>query len=122
MANEQNLRPSEHQFTLEEHKKGARASAESKRRRKALKEELLLLLSDGDVQERISLALINEAMEGNKAGSVTRAFEVIRDTIGEKPVDRVEQINVDAEYTASVEYVNGLMGQSEDDVVTDDDD
>lgn len=125
MANEQNLRPSEYHLTREQAKKGGRASVEAKKRRKALKEELLMLLSDGDVQKRISLALINEAMEGNKAGSVTKAFEVIRDTIGEKPIDRVEQINVDAEYTASVEYVNGLMGMiddSEDDGGTDDDD
>ena len=48
------------------------------------------MLSDGDIQEKISLALINEAISGNNAGSVTKAFEVIRDTIGEKPADKVE--------------------------------
>lgn len=110
MANrEDNLRPSEYKLSLEEAKKGGKASVESRRRRKALKEELLLLLSDGDVQERISLALINEALNGNKAGSVTKAFEVIRDTIGEKPVEKVEQLNIDAEYNQSVEYVRRLM-------------
>lgn len=109
MANEQNLRPSEYKLTQEEQKKGGKASVESRRRRKALKEELLLLLSDGDVQERISLALINEALNGNKAGSVTKAFEVIRDTIGEKPVEKIEQLNIDAEYQQSVEFVRGLM-------------
>ena len=109
MANEQNLRPCEYKLSQEEAKRGGKASVESRRRRKALKEELLLLLEDGDVQERISLALINEALNGNKAGSVTKAFEVIRDTIGEKPVDKVEQVNIDAEYEQSVEYVRRLM-------------
>jgi hypothetical protein len=74
---------------------GGKKSGESRRARKTLKEELLLLLSDGDIQERLSLALIDEALNGNKAGSVTKAFEVIRDTIGEKPVDKVENKNVD---------------------------
>lgn len=110
MANrEDNLRPCEYKLSQEEAKRGGKASVESRRRRKALKEELLLLLSDGDVQERISLALINEALNGNKAGSVTKAFEVIRDTIGEKPVEKVEQVNFDAEYNQSVEYVRRLM-------------
>ena len=69
---------------------GGKASGEARRKRKTLKEELLLMLSDGDIQEKISLALINEAISGNNAGSVTKAFEVIRDTIGEKPADKVE--------------------------------
>ena len=69
---------------------GGKASGEARRKRKTLKEELLLMLSDGDIQEKISVALINEAINGNNAGSVTKAFEVIRDTIGEKPADKVE--------------------------------
>ena len=109
MANEQNLRPAEYKLTVEEQKKGGKASVEARRKRKALKEELLLLLSDGDLQEKMSVALINEAINGNKAGSVTKAFEVIRDTIGEKPVDKVEQVNIDLEYEQSVEYVKKMM-------------
>ena len=75
---------------VENGRKGGIASGEARRKRKTLKEELLLMLSDGDIQEKISLALINEAIKGNNAGSVTKAFEVIRDTIGEKPADKVE--------------------------------
>ena len=97
MANEQNLRPSEYKLSQEEAKKGGKASAESRRKRKALKEELLMLLEDGDVQQKISLALIDEAINGNKAGSVTKAFEVIRDTIGEKPVEKVEVSKIERE-------------------------
>ena len=98
MANEQNLiKPSD--LTPNERRENAskagKASGAARRARKTLKEELLLLLSDGDTQSRLSLALIEEALNGNKAGSVTKAFEVIRDTIGEKPVDKVENKNVD---------------------------
>ena len=93
MANDSNLKPFS-ELTEEEQReirrKGGKASVESRRRRKTLKEELLALLSDGDVQERLSLALLDEALNGNKAGSVTKAFEVIRDTIGEKPTEKVE--------------------------------
>ena len=66
-------------------KKGGKASAKARQERKALKDELLLLLSKGDTQQKVSLALIQQALDGN-----TKAFEVIRDTIGEKPVDKVE--------------------------------
>ncbi len=109
MANEQNLIPQAHVLSVEEQSKGGKASGEARRRRKTLKEELLALLSDDDIQERMSLALINEAIEGNNAGSVTRAFEVVRDTIGEKPVDKVEQVNIDMEYKSSVDYIQKLL-------------
>ena len=85
-----NLIPQAHTLTVEELSKGGRNSAASRRKRKTLKEELLLILSEGDVQKQMSTALINEAIHGNKAGSVTRAFEVIRDTIGERCSDKVQ--------------------------------
>lgn len=70
--------------------KAGKASVEAKRQRKTLKEELLLLLESDNIQESIALALIKEAMVGNNSGSVTKAFEVIRDTIGEKQSDKLE--------------------------------
>ena len=86
MAGKDNLRPvSSTEEARERGRKGGLASGEARRKRKTLKEELLLMLSDGDIQEKISIALINEAINGNNAGSVTKAFEVIRDTIGERP-------------------------------------
>ena len=91
MAGKENLRPvSSTEEARERGRKGGLASGEARRKRKTLKEELLLMLSDGDIQEKISLALINEAISGNNAGSVTKAFEVIRDTIGERPVEKVQ--------------------------------
>ena len=62
---------------------GGRASGEARRRRKTLRDELLLLLDDGNTREAVSAALIRSA----KKGSV-KAFEVLRDTIGERPVER----------------------------------
>ena len=89
MAGKESLRPvSSKEEARERGRKGGLASVEARRKRKTLKEELLLMLSDGDIQEKISLALINEAINGNNAGSVTKAFEVLRDTIGERPVER----------------------------------
>ena len=91
MAGKENLRPvSSKDEARERGRKGGLASGEARRKRKTLKEELLSMLSDGDIQEKISIALINEAINGNNAGSVTKAFEVIRDTIGERPVEKVQ--------------------------------
>lgn len=87
--NEQNLVQNSKKLTKEERieraSKAGKASAVAKRARKTLKEELLLLLSEGDTQTKISVAMIAEALNGN-----VKAFETIRDTIGEKPRDQVE--------------------------------
>lgn len=94
----QNL-PKEKQPTPKQRQKNAskagKASAVATAKRKTLKEELLLLLSEGDVQERMSLALINEAINGNSSGSVVRAFEAIQAAIGEKPREELEIGNLD---------------------------
>ena len=66
-------------------RKGGIKSGEARRARKTLREELLLLLEQDNFQEKISLALLQKATSGD-----TKAFEVLRDTIGEKPVDKVE--------------------------------
>ena len=88
MANNKNLKPNTERTPKERKelaKKAGRKSGQVRRERKALKEELLLLLSQGNLQEKLSLALINKALSGD-----VRAFETIRDTIGEKPVDKQE--------------------------------
>ena len=77
----------------EKARKAGKKSAEVRRARKNLREELLDLLQvkvEGkngkkvNTQEAISSALIRQAMMGN-----VRAYETIRDTIGEKPVENV---------------------------------
>jgi hypothetical protein len=86
MANEQNLRPAEYKLSLEEAKKGGIKSGEARRARKTLKETLLLMLEEGNTQNDITLALLQKALNGD-----TKAYEVIRDTVGEKPTDKIEQ-------------------------------
>ena len=69
-------------------KKGGIKSGEVRAQRKTLRQELLSLLEtkveDKTIQEKISFSLIQEALSGN-----VKAFETIRDTIGEKPQDKV---------------------------------
>ena len=77
---------------------GGKASGEARRKRKTLKEELLLMLSEGETQQSVTFALIEKAMSGD-----TKAFEVIRDTIGEKPIDKVMIADVDPSVIAEVE-------------------
>ena len=78
--------------------KGGKRSGESRRKRKQLREELLALLSTGNTQKNISLALIDQALNGN-----VKAFETIRDTIGEKPVEKVVMSEVDPNVISEVE-------------------
>ena len=107
MANEQNLKPvTSKKEARERGRKGGLASVEARRKRKTLKEELLLMLSEGETQQSVTLALIEKAMSGD-----TKAFEVIRDTIGEKPVDKVMIADVEPSVIAEVEAM----------VLTDDD-
>ena len=113
MANEQNLKPvSSKKEARERGRKGGLASGEARRKRKTLKEELLLMLSDGDIQEKISIALINEAINGNNAGSVTKAFEVIRDTIGERPIDKVQATQTVVDMSAfSTDEIKAMLDE-----------
>ena len=110
MANEQNLKPvSSKKEARERGRKGGLASVESRRKRKTLKEELLLMLSEGETQQSVTLALIEKAMSGD-----TKAFEVIRDTIGEKPIDKVVIADVEPSVIAEVE----AMVLADDDTAT----
>lgn len=92
MANEQNLIPVTKRTPSERKeicRKGAEATNKLKAERKTLKQELLLLLEaveEGKTnQERMSVALFKEALKGN-----TKAFEIIRDTVGEKPKEVID--------------------------------
>lgn len=95
MANEQNLRAPTTAEARERGRKGGKASAAKRAERKTFREGLLLLLNeplkdksgnvtDNTTQDAIIAALVKRAANGD-----TRAFEMIRDTIGEKPVDVV---------------------------------
>lgn len=103
MANKDNLMSPEElnaRLTPEERKENAskagQASVEARRKRKTLKEELLALLETNNYNEKISLSMITEALSGN-----TKAFIAIRDTIGEKPTDKLE-LNQDKPFEVNI--------------------
>ena len=71
--------------------KGGKASGEARRKKKLLKDELAIIMEnvnkDGKTyQELISTALVKEALKGN-----TKAYEIIRDTMGQKHIE-VQQV------------------------------
>jgi len=95
MANTENLKPLSTEKAREIGKKGGKASVKARRRKKQLKELLEIALSqpheDGeDNYTAITAALVQEALSGN-----TKAFEIIRDTLGQKPTEQ-QQMNMTA--------------------------
>lgn len=70
-------------------RKGGIASGKARRERKKFKDDLLLALEtikDGKtIQERGVEAILEKFMSGD-----IQAFTTIRDTIGEKPIEKIE--------------------------------
>ena len=98
MANEENLT---HRLTVSEQRAGGIASGEARRRKKELRECLEELLereysTETGVKvagaELVSTRLFKKAADGD-----VRAFEVLRDTVGQKPVERVETVEISQE-------------------------
>lgn len=125
MANEQNLVPFTSDQSREEAKKngskGGIASGKARREKKMFRETLESLLNmsmnkgesvDIDkiqnfaslngqnisVQEAILIGQIHKAMTGD-----TKAAEYVRDTIGQKPTDKVE-LDTDMELNINIDY------------------
>jgi hypothetical protein len=117
MANEKNLLKGneKHTFTPEELSKGGKASAEARRKKRDLRQALEILLETdvknkkGEVKsgaEAIAIAQFQKALKGD-----TRAFEVIRDTAGQKPIEKVAIGDVTADVINEVE--NMVLGDKE---------
>lgn len=115
MANEQNLRPAEYKLSVEEAKKGGKASAEARRKKRDLRLALEMLLEkdfkdkNGKTvtgTEAITAKLFEKAMKGD-----VRAFETLRDTVGQKPVDKVEVTQIDREQ--SMQELQDLFADDE---------
>ena len=97
MANEQNLIPFTERSESEVRKlnsKGGVNSGEARRRKRDIRLALEALLEkdisdkNGNVMtttEAIALKQIEKALKGD-----TRAFEVVRDTVGQKPTDKID--------------------------------
>lgn len=110
MANEQNLNPFG-TLTEDEQReissKGGKASGEARRKKKLLRECLEILLEKeitdkkGETMsgaEALSTKLFAEAMKGN-----VKAFEVLRDTAGQKPVEKVIVSEIDTDVVDEIE-------------------
>ena len=118
---EDNLQPFTSDQSREEAKingaKGGIASGKARREKADLRKMCQMVLEmdikgkDGTVKsgaEAITLAQLQKALKGD-----AKAYEVLRDTAGQKPVDKVEQVNIDMEYNASVDYIKELMNKRE---------
>jgi len=73
---------------------GGRASGKARREKKLLKDTLEAMLELTDKkgitkQEQICIALFKKANMGD-----TKAFEIIRDTIGQKPVEVIQKTEI----------------------------
>jgi hypothetical protein len=117
MANEQNLLKPEDltpKQRRENASKAGKASGEARRKKKLLRECLEILLEKemtdkkGETMtgaEALSAKLFKEAMKGN-----VKAFEVLRDTAGQKPVEKV-QMNADINIAESAERLSNMFEQ-----------
>lgn len=108
MANKKNLIPQAHELTVEEASKGGKASVEARRRKKELK-ELAVIWMETEIgkdkkgnpltgaEAMIQLAA-KEALKGN-----AKFWELLRDTAGQKPVEKVMIADVDQSVIDEVE-------------------
>lgn len=90
--------------------RGGHAGAATKNHRKTMRDDLESLLksrpndpktgkrSKNTIQEAITLALVKKALNGD-----TKAYELIRDTIGEKPTEKIALADIDQDTIAAVE-------------------
>ena len=88
--NPQNLRRLSSEEARRNGRKGGLASVENRRRRKTLKELLLIALeAEHKAGETNAEAIVAKAIQQAIAGDA-RARDFVRDTIGEKPTDVIE--------------------------------
>lgn len=101
MANEQNLVKGDeaHTLTAEEASRGGKRSAEVRREKRELRKALEFLMEQditdkkGNTKtgtEAMALAVFQKALKGD-----IKAFEVVRDTVGQKPIEKVQVAEVD---------------------------
>jgi hypothetical protein len=60
------------------------------------------VIDDITIQQALVLSMVNQAAKGN-----IRAFDSLRDTAGQKPVDKVAQTDPTGEEGLTITFVNG---------------
>lgn len=116
MANEQNLKPFTERTKSEQReisRKGGIASGEARRRKKEFRELFESILSeDGGAvngqkvtrKEAIATKAITILISNETSTSeFLRAFEIVRDTIGERPIERIAMTDIDQDTINEVE-------------------
>lgn len=100
MANEENLKPFTSDQSREEAvkngRKGGIASGKAKRERKLLREAIAERMGEEDFN-----ALVDNLIA--RAKDSDRAFELLRDTIGEKPVSSID-LTADMDLNITIDY------------------
>lgn len=118
MANEENLIPFNERTESEKREiatAGGKASGKARRNKKLLRDCIDYLLerqdetaldADGNPMsgaEQLAYNLFMKALTETDTGKAAKAFEVLRDTAGQKPIDKVMISDVDANVIAEVE-------------------
>ena len=107
MGNIDNFKGNTHKLTADEQSAAGKKSGETRRAKKELKRAIELLLereftdNNGDVYsgaEVLAVKLFEKAKKGD-----VRAFEVLRDTAGQKPTEQIEINSINPETVAEVE-------------------
>ena len=107
MANEQNLIPEAHKLTVEEQSAGGIASGKARAEKRDLRKAFEVLLEkefkgkDGVTvsgAEAIAMKQMEKALNGD-----AKAFELVRDTSGQKPVEKVMIAEVEQDVIDEVE-------------------
>lgn len=125
MANEQNLIPQAHKLTVEEASRGGKASGKA-RRKKIIFKKIFEHISNVKLSNEKHIQKLKELypevtedemnygvlsafriLEKSLSGS-TKAFEIVRDTMGQAPVQKQEITNIDQDG-----YRRVLMGDED---------
>ena len=105
--NTKNLIPQAHKLTVEEQSAGGKRSAEVRREKRDLKRAFDALLEKAYTDakgvkktgaELLAMKQFESALKGDP-----RAFEIVRDTSGQKPIERVMIADVDQSVIDEVE-------------------
>lgn len=115
MANEQNLRPCEYKLSQEEAKKGGIASGKARREKADLRRQIQIFLESEVGTDKhgkpmtgaqtMTAIAVREMMKGNP-----KFWELLRDTAGFKPVDKVMIADVDQ---AVIDDIERIVEESE---------
>ncbi len=128
MANEKNLVPftseQSHEEAVKNGRKGGIASGEAKRNRKMLRdcidyllerENSMVLDADGNPMsgaEQLAYNLFFKALEEPDTAKAAKAFEVLRDTAGQKPVEKVQTTQTVVDMSAfSTEEIKAMLDE-----------